>query len=131
MRRARESTLVTSALDAATVIRPLCRKEQETFVVLSLNIRNMLLGAHVIAIGTAFSVEVHPRDVFREAIKRNAAAIVIAHNHPSGDPTPSAADYELTRRLRESGELLGIPVIDHVVVAGASYRSLAEMGKLD
>ena len=77
--------------------------------------------------GTAHSVEIHPRDVFRRAIRSNAAGIALAHNHPSGDPTPSPEDLELTRRLVECGRLLGIPVVDHVVMTRNKFRSLAEL----
>ena len=76
--------------------------------------------------GTAIGVEVHPREVFRPLIRMAAAGGVLAHNHPSGDPTPSSEDLELTRRMREVGQLLGIPIIDHVVVAQNGYRSIAE-----
>lgn len=102
--------------------------EQETFVALYLTVRNTLVGEpHVVAIGCLTSVEVHPRDVFRGAIAANAAGIVILHNHPSGDPTPSAEDIELTRRLKACGDLLGIPVVDHVVVTADRHVSIAEL----
>jgi DNA repair protein RadC len=118
---------VVTPADAAAVIRPLCRREQESFVVICLDVRNGMVSASVVAIGTVHGVEIHPRDVFREAIRRNASAIVVGHNHPTGDPTPSTDDLMLTRRLRAVGELLGIPLIDHVVVGeGSTYRSIAE-----
>ena len=74
---------------------------------------------------------VHPRETFREAIAAGAAAIVLAHNHPSGDATPSAEDVELTRRLMEAGRLLGIPVLDHLIVGAAQTLSLRQNGFLD
>lgn len=86
-----------------------------------------MIGApRVVAIGSVHGVEVHPREVFRVAIERSAAGIVVAHNHPSGDPSPSADDTVLTARLRSIGELLGIPVVDHVIVTAASFYSFAE-----
>ena len=117
------------AEDAAHLARPVMRlAEQETFVALYLTIRNTLIGEpQVVAIGTLTSVEVHPRDVFRAAIAANAAGIVVLHNHPSGDPTPSAEDVELTRRLKACGDLIGIPVVDHVVVTADRHVSIAEM----
>jgi DNA repair protein RadC len=118
--------LVGRPEDAARIVRKLMRAEQETFVVLCLDVRNRLISSHVVAIGTAYGVEVHPRDIFREAVRRNAAGIVVAHNHPSGDPTPSPEDVALTARLKSAGELLGIPVLDHVVVTTDRYASLAE-----
>lgn len=107
-----------------------CHREQETFVVVCIDVRNRLLCTpKVIALGTVHSVEVHPRDVFREAIRRNAAGIIVAHNHPSGDPTPSHEDIELTRRMRAAGEMLGIPVVDHLVVTRRADRfaSIAQL----
>lgn len=99
---------------------------QESFYVLAVNIRNQLIDTVEIARGTVCGVEVHPRDVFRCAVRLNAAGIVLAHNHPSGDPTPSPDDIALTRRLKECGIMIGIPVLDHVVVASSGYRSIME-----
>lgn len=120
---------VSNAEDAARLARPVMRlAEQETFVVLCLTVRNALIGdPHVVALGTVTGVEVHPRDVFRAAIAANAACVVVLHNHPSGDPTPSADDVALTRRLKACGDLLGIPVIDHVVVTADRHVSIVEM----
>jgi DNA repair protein RadC len=81
-----------------------------------------------VSIGTLGAALVHPRDVFREAIRRNVAAVVLVHNHPSGDPEPSRDDIELTRRLSSVGKLVGIEVIDHVIVAKDGYVSLRERG---
>ncbi|HLL25195.1 MAG TPA: JAB domain-containing protein [Kofleriaceae bacterium] len=99
---------------------------QEIFLVVGVDIRNGLLDVVEVARGTAIGVEVHPREVFRPLVRMGAAGGVVVHNHPSGDPTPSAEDIELTRRLREAGQLLGIPIIDHVVVAQHGFRSIAE-----
>jgi len=83
-----------------------------------------------VASGTLNSTIVQPRDVFREAALGAAAAIVVFHNHPSGDPTPSTDDVELTRRLHAAGVLMGIEVVDHIVLGDAKYCSLKEMGKI-
>ena len=84
----------------------------------------------MISQGTLTASLVHPREVFRPALRDAAAAVVLVHNHPSGDPTPSREDREITQRLAEAGELLGIPVLDHVVVAERGYASLREDGAL-
>jgi DNA repair protein RadC len=80
----------------------------------------------VVHIGTLSGVEVHPREVFKPAIVQSAAAIILAHNHPSGDPSPSRQDLEMTERLRQAGTLLGIAVLDHIVFAAEGYVSIAE-----
>ena len=99
---------------------------QEVFLVVGIDVRNGLLDVVEVARGSVMNVEVHPREVFRPLIRMAASGAVLVHNHPSGDPTPSADDVELTRRLRAAGELLGIPVIDHVVIGSGSFRSVAE-----
>ena len=105
--------------------------KQEVFVAVAVDARNHVLAEVEIAWGTLTGVEVHPREVFRPLIRMSAAGCVIAHNHPSGDPTPSPEDIALTLRMRAVGELVGIPVMDHVVIAGDKYRSVAEwMGGL-
>ena len=81
------------------------------------------------AIGVLSSSPVHPREVFKEAIKMSSAGIVLAHNHPSGDPSPSQDDLLLTTRLRNAGEILGIPVIDHIIFGDNRYISLKEQGQ--
>jgi DNA repair protein RadC len=102
----------------------------ERFFVLLLDGRHRLLREVVISQGTLTASLVHPREVFRAALREAAAAVVLAHNHPSGDPTPSAEDHEITGRLAEAGALLGIPVLDHVVVAERGWTSLSELGAL-
>jgi DNA repair protein RadC len=99
---------------------------QEVFITIGVDIRNGLLDVVEVARGTVAGVEVHPREVFRPLIRMAAAGGVLVHNHPSGDPTPSSEDVELTGRLRQVGQLLGIPIIDHVVIGERSFRSIAE-----
>jgi DNA repair protein RadC len=99
---------------------------QEIFLVVGVDVRNGLLDVMEIARGTVIGVEVHPREIFRPLIRMNAAGGVLVHNHPSGDPTPSPEDIQLTRRMREIGHLMGTPIIDHVVVAQHGYRSICE-----
>jgi DNA repair protein RadC len=98
----------------------------EEFWAVSLDVRHRVQSETCLARGSLTSVEVHPRDVFRPLIRSAAAAVIFCHNHPSGDPTPSRQDLELTARLREVGELCGIPVLDHVIVGWEGYASLAE-----
>lgn len=121
--------------DASKALRPAFPKRafgtQECFVVMPLDSRNNPLGRPVmVAMGTANSVSVHPRDVFRLAVKRNAVSLIVAHNHPSGDPAPSSDDRSLTRRLVEAGKVLGITVLDHLVLCKESHVSLADKGML-
>jgi DNA repair protein RadC len=102
----------------------------EEFWLLGLDARHRLVLESCAARGSLTGVEVHPRDVFRPLIRSAAASVIFCHNHPSGDPSPSRQDVELTARLREVGELCGITVLDHVVVAADGYTSLADRGWL-
>lgn len=103
---------------------------KEHFLVLCLNARRQLVHLETVSVGTLSASLVHPREVFSPAISHSAAAVVAVHNHPSGDPTPSAEDRDVTRRLQRCGELLGIPLADHVVVAESGYFSFRERGLL-
>jgi DNA repair protein RadC len=98
----------------------------EEFWGVALDVRHRVQAELCLARGSLTGVEVHPRDVFRPLIRVAAAAVIFCHNHPSGDPSPSHQDVELTARLRDVGELVGIPVVDHVVVGWEGYVSLAE-----
>ena len=114
---------------AVDVLRALIGNEGlENVAVLALNARRTVIGAQVVSTGTLTQSLAHPREVFRMAIQLNAAAIVIGHNHPSGDSAPSPDDHALTRRLRECAEILGIPMIDHVIIGDGSQYSYAENG---
>ncbi len=100
--------------------------EQERFFVLLLDGKHALRRIELVSLGTLTTSLVHPREVFRPAVRAAAAAVVCAHNHPSGDPEPSAEDVEVTRRLLDAGKLLGIPVLDHVVLGDGRFVSLRE-----
>jgi len=110
---------------------------QEVFTVLCLNTRNRLIAGGIISIGIADSTLVHPREVFRKAIESGAAAVILAHNHPSGDSTPSAEDVKLTRQMVQTGQIVGIKVLDHVVIGRATaddpkpYTSFREAGLVE
>lgn len=124
--------LLGRAEDVYRIVAPrVAGLQQEVFIVMGIDIRNGLLDVVEVARGTVHAVEVHPREVFRPLVRMAAAAGVIVHNHPTGDPTPSAEDLLLTRRLREVGTLLGIPIVDHVVVGDRGFRSIAELGLVD
>ncbi len=104
---------------------------QELFLVLGLDVRQRLQMVRTIARGSLASVQVHPREVFRPLIQAGMHAVILVHNHPSGEAEPSDADMILTHRMAEIGRLLGIPVLDHIVVTRTSAVSLAELGMLE
>lgn len=103
---------------------------QEHFVCLYLNTKNQVLHKQTIFIGSLNASIVHPREVFKEAFRRSAASIICIHNHPSGDPTPSREDIEVTKRLAESGKIIGIEVLDHLIIGENKFVSLKEKGYL-
>jgi DNA repair protein RadC len=116
-----------SAEDVHRCIAPrLAGVSQEIAFVIGVDTRNALLDVVEIARGTVVEVQIHPREVFRPLIRMAAAGGVLVHNHPSGDPAPSAHDCLLTSQLREVGRVVGIPIIDHVVIGDGSFRSIAE-----
>lgn len=120
-----------SPRDGYALLQPrLCREEVETFVVVCLDSQHRVIGMSEISRGIVNSTLVHPREVFRIAIALNAAAVIVAHNHPSGDPTPSVDDRTVTEQLVKSGQLLTIPVHDHLIVCEGRYTSFAEAGLL-
>jgi len=100
--------------------------EKETVRVLLLNSKNLLLHTATISVGGLNYSTVHPREVFKAALKFSAAAIILVHNHPSGEYTPSEQDYHLTKRLKEAGEIMGIPLLDHIIIAESGYYSFSE-----
>ena len=117
--------------DAAAYLLPLFgSRTTEHFGVVLLDSKHRVMRTTTIAVGTLNSTVVEPRDVFREAVMGSAAALVVFHNHPSGDPSPSPDDLALTRRLVAAGALMGIEIVDHIVVGDVRYRSFKEMGKL-
>lgn len=98
--------------------------DREHFVVILLNRKNGIIGINTVSVGDLSSSIVHPREVFKPAIVAGAASIIVAHNHPSGDPTPSSDDINVTKRLKEAGDILGIGVLDHIIIGDGSYVSL-------
>jgi DNA repair protein RadC len=123
--------LIAEYLKSAFAANPM----QESFWVILLNRKNRAMGRVMISLGTLTSSLAHPREVFKPAILASASAIVVAHNHPSGDPAPSSADIQVTRQLRDAANILGIDLLDHVVVGyaesdpmGRVYYSFREAG---
>ena len=113
--------------DVADFLMPRLRyAAKEQFVVILLNSKNKVIGTEVVSEGSLSSSIVHPREVYAPAMLHHAAAIMVAHNHPSGDPKPSFEDEEITRMLSRSGKVLGIPMIDHVIIGDGNYYSFLE-----
>ncbi|MFD2705169.1 RadC family protein [Salibacterium lacus] len=103
---------------------------QEHFVILCLNTKNQVIHRQTLFIGSLNSSIVHPREVFKEALRRSAAAVICIHNHPSGDPGPSREDIDVTKRLIEAGRILGIDVLDHIIIGDRRFTSLKEQGSV-
>jgi len=121
----------SSAADAAAYLSPkLAHLRKEYFVALLLDGKNRLIRQVRISEGSLTSSVVHPREAFLPAVRASAAAVIFAHNHPSGDPTPSREDISITEQLRQAGKILGITVLDHLVIGADRFRSLAEEGLL-
>ncbi len=128
---AAERPVLRSPREAAELMMPRLRYEKkERFIALLLSTKNHLLGTPTISVGTLSASLVDPRELFREAIVTNAASLILVHNHPSGDPTPSPEDTALTRKLVEAGRLLDISVLDHIIIGDGKYVSLKEQGIL-
>jgi len=101
-------------------------KAKEHFKLILLNTRNKMIGISTVSIGTLTTSLVHPREVFKDAITHSAASVILAHNHPSGDPEPSEDDLKITKKLVESGKILGIEVIDHIIIGKNNFYSFRE-----
>ncbi len=120
---------VTTLHDAYLLLKDkLEHLRQEALVVLLRDAKGQAITTHQVALGTLSQVLIHPREVFFPAIRQKAHSMIIAHNHPSGDPTPSQADLEMTRRLISSGQIIGIPIDDHLIIGKGTYVSLKEKG---
>jgi len=102
--------------------------QKEEFRVLVVNNKNMLLKKSIVSIGTITEAIVHPREVFRDAIREAGSGIIVTHNHPSGNATPSRQDIDTTKRLVEAGKIVGIPLLDHIILTNSSYYSMKENG---
>lgn len=124
-----EKVQIKSAADAARLMMPWLRDlMKETLYVLCLDTKNYLIKYRRIFEGSLNASVIHPREIFRFALEESAASIVLVHNHPSGDPTPSADDVSSTRRIVQAGEILDIPVLDHVIIGDGRFVSMRERG---
>ena len=122
---------LTSPRDSAAALVALLEDEPtEVFAILCLTTKYRVIAYHEVSRGTLDSTLVHPREVFKAALLANAAAIIVCHNHPSGDPTPTVDDIEVTRRLAATGQVVGIEVLDHIVVGDGRYYSFKEGARL-
>jgi DNA repair protein RadC len=115
-----------SSSDLWQCLKKYGKREQEHFGVVVLNSSNMILKVQVVSIGLVNRTLVHPREVFRPTLSSNGSAVVVFHNHPSGNLMPSGEDLEVTDRLKEAGELLGIQLMDHLILGRGGYRSMRE-----
>jgi len=121
-------TEILSAQDVWKLSTDICESKKEHFVAFYLDTQNNLIERQIISIGTLNSSLVHPREVFKKAIQANAALVIVAHNHPSGDTEPSEDDLVITKNLAESGKILGIEITDHIIVAKDKFLSFKEHG---
>jgi len=129
--KGKKTRIFLSPHDVLNAMQDIVNSRKEHFVVFYLDSRNQEVIRDIVSIGTLNASLVHPREVFENAIKYNAASIIIAHNHPSGDPKPSDADIEITKKLKQSGEILGIELIDHVIVAKNDIFSFKNENLID
>ena len=126
----KQSALLLSPRDVWEELKDIRDNKKEHFVIFFLDSRNQEIKREIISIGSLNANLVHPREVFEPAVRYLAAQIIVAHNHPSGDPEPSKDDLEVTKRLVETGKILGIDIMDHIIVAKTSHFSFKEKGKL-
>jgi len=126
----KKAELYLTPCDVHQELRDLCGHKKEHFVVLYLDTRNQEIRREVVSIGSLNASLVHPREVFEPAVRNSAAQVIVAHNHPSGDPDPSEQDKEVTRRLVQAGKVLGIELLDHVIVTRDGFFSFREKNLL-
>ena len=120
---------VVSPADVHRVCADTADLAQETFLVICIDSKNRMLNRHMVSLGILDTALIHPREVFRAAILDGAAAVLLSHNHPSGDPTPSAEDVRITKQLVQAGQVVGIKVLDHVVIGRATVPAGDQPGR--
>lgn len=125
-KHAHEVKITSASAVANMYMEDLRHLKQECFKVIYLDTKNKIINDENISIGSLNASIVHPREVFKNAVKKSANSIIIMHNHPSGDPAPSREDIDITRRIRKSGELLGISLLDHIIIGDHRYISFKE-----
>lgn len=124
-------TRISKPKDLVDILNLVCRinnNTEEVMLLFTLNTKNVITGWFEVSRGSIDTSIVHPREIFKRALTNNATSIVVAHNHPSGDPNPSKEDINITNRLKECGKLLGINLIDHIIIGDEKYVSLKEKG---
>jgi len=120
---------IHSPIDAVIILQPMLEDcDREKFIALLLDTKNHVVAANTVSIGTVNASLVHPREIFKVALLCNASAVILAHNHPSGNPTPSHEDIDITNRLKKAGEILGIEVLDHIIIGDNTWTSFKEKG---
>ena len=129
-RRTKYEVTVRAPGDAYSVLKRYGTRKQEHFFCLPLDGIHRIIAVRIVTIGIVNRTIVHPREVFRRAIIDNAAAVIVAHNHPSGSTDPSWEDRDVTRRLMQAGEVLGVRLLDHLIVAREGYYSFREHGEI-
>lgn len=128
-RASRQAETISTPEDVVRIVKPmLVGRDREHFLACALSTKNKLLKVIEVSVGSLNASIVHPRELFKECVMLSAASVVVAHCHPSGDPSPSGADIQLTRRLIKAGDVLGIEVLDHVVIGGEEHASLRDLG---
>ncbi len=122
---------VSNSEDVVAILQDeLLKADREKLICLMLNSKNVVIGMDVVSVGTLNQSSAHPRELYKSAILTNAASIILVHNHPSGDPTPSRDDAQMTERVAKAGEILGIKLLDHVIIAELGSYSFANAGRL-
>jgi len=124
----KETVKIKSAKDILPLVADIADKKQEYFVCISLNGANEVIEKRIVTIGLVNSSQIHPREVFADVIADRAAAVIFAHNHPSGDPKPSEVDAKTHKQLTEAGKILGLRILDHIIVTKKGYFSFQEAG---
>jgi DNA repair protein RadC len=127
-RKARYPIKITSPNDAYYALKRYARQKQEHFIVLTLTGAHEVISVTIVSIGLLNRTVVHPREVFHRAIKDSAAAVIVAHNHPSGQLEPSEEDRMITKRLTDAGEIIGIPILDHIIFTRNGFVSFKDLG---
>ncbi len=125
-----EGVRIKSASDVIPLVKHLCDRKQEHFVCVSLNGAHEVIASRIVTVGLVNAAQVHPREVYSDPITDRACAVIVAHNHPSGELTPSSEDSEVTRRLKQAGDTLGIKLLDHIVFSHRGFLSFREQGLL-
>lgn len=121
-----EKTVITGAKSVFDKFKYLSQQEKEFFIALHLDSKNFIKSHEIISVGTLDATIVHPREIFKSAILQSSSRIILIHNHPSGDPTPSQEDLNMTRKLIDVGELIGIEILDHVIIGKDKFWSHVE-----